>query len=66
VAETVEVLRKSPFTLQRPKPRSLAGVLDLAEQLDTRLYQWPSFVRFIELVEQADRAKPHRRGGGRY
>jgi hypothetical protein len=66
VAETAEILRQSPFA---PLPRNsrslaLARVLELAKQVDTQLYERPTFVEFLSLVEQAQRAKPYRRGAG--
>ena len=58
VAQTAEVLRKSWFARVPPKvppnSRSLALVLELAGRVDTRLYQRPTFVEFMSLVEQAE------------
>ncbi len=59
MAQAAEVLRKSPF-VRTPRTAlvALARVWDLAGQVDSRLWQRPSFVDFVELVEQAMRAKP--------
>jgi Ca-activated chloride channel homolog len=68
VAQTAEILRRSPFArLPRGSAQSagLAQVRQWAEQADTRLYHNPSFVEFIEFVEQAEKAAPYRRSGGR-
>ena len=58
VSETAKVLRHSPFTPEWPKPGSLARVLKMTAQLDPRLMQRPTFVEFISMVEQAEKAKP--------
>lgn len=62
VAEAAEVLRKSPYALSfRESPSTgLARVLRLAERVDTRLYERPTFVDFVSLLEQAEKAKPYR------
>ena len=62
VAEAAEVLRQSPYAVTSGDSPSLglARVLQLAGQVDTRLYQRPSFVDFVLLVEQAARARPYR------
>lgn len=62
VAEAAEVLRQSPYSPNSwdSPSRGLAWVLQLAGQVDTRLYQRPSFVEFVSLLEQAEKAKPHR------
>lgn len=65
VAQTAEVLRKSPFARALRGAHRLAGVLELAAVVDTRLYDRPTFVEFLSLVEQADGAKPCRSGGKR-
>jgi len=65
VAQTAEVLRKSPFARVPRGERRLSGVLELASVADTRLYERPTFVEFISVVEQADAAKPYRSGGRR-
>ena len=59
VAQTAEVLRKSPF-VRTPRTAlvALARVRDLAGQVDSRLWQRPGFPDFVGLVEQAMRAKP--------
>jgi hypothetical protein len=68
VAQTAELLRESPFAIQpedaRRKP-SMDLVRKLAEHLDSRLYENPTFVQFMAVVEQAATAKPYRRGGDR-
>jgi len=68
VAQTAELLRESPFAVQpedaRKKP-SMDLVRKVAEHLDSRLYENPTFVQFMALVEQAATAKPYRRGGDR-
>ena len=56
-AQTAEVLRDSVFVRNRPRPGTLANVLELAREVDTRLYRWPSFVEFISLIEQARKVK---------
>jgi len=64
VAQAAEVLRQSPFARAvRGKSRSMAWVLALAEQVDSRLYRRQSFLDFIVLMRQADQAKPYRSGG---
>jgi len=65
VAQTAEVLRKSPFARVPRGEHRLSGVLELASVADTRLYERPTFVEFISVVEQADAAKPYRSGGRR-
>ena len=62
VAEAAEVLRQSPYAVSFGDSPSLGltRVLQLAGQADTRLYQRPSFVDFVVLVEQATRARPYR------
>lgn len=64
VAEAAEVLRLSPYALGSRGSRSLAlaRVLQLADQVDTRLYRRPTFVKFLSLVRQAQKARSHRRG----
>jgi hypothetical protein len=37
----------------------------LAAQLDSRLEANPTFVEFMTMVEQAAKARPYRRNGGR-
>jgi hypothetical protein len=69
VAQAAEVLRRSPFALAR-NPRTstaarLARISDLAGTVDSRLYQRPSFVEFVSLVDQAIKAKPARNGSRR-
>ncbi len=66
VAETAEVLRNSPFALLRGNSRSraLARILELAARVDPRLYERPTFVEFVSLVERAMQAKAYRSGGG--
>lgn len=65
VSQAVEVLRDSPFA---PVPQSAGGlnrVLELARQVDSRLYQRPSFAEFVAMLEQAVKARPYRSGGRR-
>lgn len=61
-AETGELLRRSVYTQLRPRPGSLAGVVELLDQLDTELWQNPSFCDFAEVVQGAIKARPHRGG----
>jgi len=65
VAQTAEVIRRSPFARTPRGARRLAAVLELAEVVDTGLHQRPNFVEFLSLVEQADGAKPYRSGSKR-
>ena len=62
VAEAAELLRKSPYALSSRESPSLglARVLQMAGQIDTRWYQRRSFVEFVSLLEQAQKAKPYR------
>jgi Ca-activated chloride channel family protein len=62
VAETAEVLRRSPYAVSPSDPPSagLTLVRQLAGRVDKRLYRRPSFVEFLSLVEQAEKAKPFR------
>lgn len=55
VAETAEILRNSPFVSAPNNSRAaaLAQVLKLAGDVDTRLYERPTFVDFLELVKRA-------------
>lgn len=64
VAETAEILRRSPFAPLPRNSRSMAmmRVLELARQVDTRLHQRPTFVEFISVVDRATKAGPYRRG----
>jgi len=64
-AETAEILRDSPFARSRRSGGSLARVLELAAQLDTRVRQQPSFVEFLSVVERAAGMRTHRTRGGR-
>ncbi len=64
-AETAEILRESPYLQATPKASSLARVLETAHQLDTRLYERPTFTELVSLIERAERAKPYRGGGRR-
>lgn len=63
VAEAAEVLRQSPYAMIPGADWPSAGltrVLQLAGQVDSRLYQRASFVDFVLLVEGATRARPYR------
>lgn len=64
VAETAEVLRNSPFGLQRgsSRVRALARILEMSAAADPKLRQRPTFIDFLLLLEQAMRAKPYRSG----
>ena len=62
-AQGAEGLRISPFDPAWPNPRSLADVLRLARQVDTRLQQRASFMEFISVIEQAEAVRPSRSGG---
>ncbi|MFH1268019.1 MAG: hypothetical protein ABIK89_20065, partial [Planctomycetota bacterium] len=64
-AETAEILRESPYVQATSKAAALARVLETARQLDTRLYDRPSFCELMALVERAEKAKPYRGGGRR-
>jgi len=57
VAQAAEVLRKSPFARGQDKSRSFGWVLQLAGQVDERLYERPTFVEFIELLRRAEGAR---------
>jgi Ca-activated chloride channel family protein len=61
VAQTAEVLRRSPYAVNSGGPPSLglASVLQLVGHVDSRLYERPTFVRFVSLLDQAAKAKPH-------
>ena len=66
VAATAEVLRESYFArMATPYPATLARVLELSQQVDTRLRERPSFKEFLSVVEQAKKARPYRAGGQR-
>jgi Ca-activated chloride channel family protein len=65
VAAAAEVLRESPFARMAPYPITLARVLELSHQVDTRLHERPSFTEFLSMVEQAKKARPYRAGGRR-
>ncbi len=64
-AETAEILRESPYVQTTPKPAAFAQVLEVARQLDTRLYDRPTFRELISLAERAEKARPYRGGGRR-
>ena len=55
VAETAEILRNSPFVSAANNSRAAASAkaLELAGEVDTRLYERPTFVDFLEVVRQA-------------
>jgi Ca-activated chloride channel family protein len=61
-AQAAEVLRRSPFAWSARGVRRMAAVLELAHNVDTRLYHQPSFEEFLSVVEKADEARPYRRG----
>ena len=69
VAQAAEVLRRSPFVFGRPQHVTTAAALlrvsQVANSLDSRLYQRPSFAEFLALIDQAIRAKPARAAGRR-
>ena len=66
VAATAEVLRESHFArMATPNPVTFARVLELSQQVDTRLRERPSFMEFLSVVEQAKKARPYRAGGRR-
>jgi Ca-activated chloride channel family protein len=59
VAQTAEVLRRSPFVRTPRMAVALAHVWELATtQVDSRLYHRPSFQDFVAVVQQAIKAKP--------
>ena len=60
-----EVLRDSPFARMPPNAFSLARVLDLANQVDSRLSPRRSLADMLATIEQAARAKPYRGGAKR-
>ncbi|MDZ7617160.1 MAG: von Willebrand factor type A domain-containing protein [Patescibacteria group bacterium] len=62
-AEAGELLRRSVYTQLRPRPGTLAVLHELMEQLDSGLWQSPSFCEFAEVVKRAVRSKPYRGGG---
>lgn len=64
-AETGELLRGSVYTQLRPRPGSLPGVVELLDQLDTELWQNPSFCDFTEVLKGAVKARPYRGGGAK-
>jgi Ca-activated chloride channel family protein len=64
VAQTAELLRRSPFAQLSPNQGTLVQVRQLCDELDTRLLEWPSFREFVEMLERAADAKPYR-GGAR-
>ena len=53
-AHTAEVFRSSPFARVPRDSRSLARILDLTKQVDSRLLDRPSFVELVELLRQAE------------
>ena len=65
VAEAGELLRGSVYTQLRPRPGTLAAMADLLEQLDTEVWQEPSFRDFAEVVRGAIKARPYRGGAAR-
>ncbi len=62
VAEVAELLRYSPYAAEGARPALLVRVREMAENLDTRLYDWPSFTEFLSVVEKAQRARQSRGG----
>ncbi len=64
-AEAGELLRRNVYTQLRPRPGSLAGVVELLDQLDTELWQNPSFCDLVRVVQGTAKAKPHRGGGAK-
>jgi len=65
VAQTAEVLRRSPFVSARwphvTTHNALVRLAELSGQMDTQLYQRPSFVDFVSFLREASRAKANRR-----
>jgi len=62
VVGATEILRESPYWKQiSPRP-SLQVILDVARQVDTRLFQRSSFSELMELIEQAATTGSSRRG----
>ncbi len=65
-AEAGELLRRSVFTqYYRPRQGSLAALAELIDQVDSTLWEEPSFRDFAEVVQRAVKARPHRGGGAR-
>jgi hypothetical protein len=66
VAQAAEILRHSVFARlpHNSQPAALLQVRRLADQADTRLFERPSFVEFLSVVERAAEATPYRGGGG--
>ncbi len=64
VAETAEILSRSPFAFlpENSRATALSQVRRLAAILPTELRHRPSFAEFLAVVEQAERAKQYRRG----
>ena len=62
VAEAGELLRGSVYTQLRPRPGTIAGVAEWLEQLDSEVWEEPSFRDFAEIVHRAIRARPSRGG----
>ncbi len=58
VAQTAEILRRSPFVRTPRTAVALSRVRDLSAQVDSRLSRRPAFADFVALVEKAMRAKP--------
>jgi hypothetical protein len=54
-AEAAEALRESPFSSARA--RDLRPVLKLAREVNPRLAARPEFRRFVQVLEQAERAR---------
>lgn len=57
VAEAAEVLRQSPFATVPPNPGSLARIMDLVGQIDTRLRTRPAFAEFVGMLQRAQKLK---------
>jgi len=66
-AETAEILRHSPFVDIPPKDKgkALDRALLVAGQADTRLFNNPSFVGMLNLIDEARKARPYRNVGRR-
>ncbi len=62
VAGFAEVLRESPFAKVSPYSISLARVAELANQVDSRVYQRRSFADMLATIQEAAQAKPYRGG----
>ncbi|MGA2619499.1 MAG: von Willebrand factor type A domain-containing protein [Thermoguttaceae bacterium] len=66
VAQTAEALGRSPFIMVRTPQgsvtRALVHTLELSGQVDSRLYQRPSFAEFVALIQHSIKAKTYVQG----